>query len=66
MAVHKGKTNKATRMNDEDRWKAEDDLRILMAAESIKNDSKRLKAAMALRKEKIKEMEALGGSKDAA
>jgi hypothetical protein len=49
---------KSTMETDKD-WQAEDDLRCLMHAEEVKRDSKRLKAAMALAKEKMKDLESV-------
>lgn len=47
----------------EDKWQAEDDMRTLARAEEIRRDPKRLKAAQAIAKEKIKELEALQQAK---
>ena len=44
---------------DQDKWQAEDDMRTLARAEEIRKDSKRFKAAVAMAKEKVKELEAL-------
>ena len=46
-------------MDEDMRWRAEDDLRTLVEAEKIRGDSKRLKAAMAMRKEKMAAMKSL-------
>ena len=47
----------------EDKWQAEDDMRTLARAEEIRRNPKRLKAAQAIAKEKIKELEALQQAK---
>ncbi|MDH0364653.1 hypothetical protein ABE607_16165 [Comamonas aquatica] len=44
---------------DHDKWQAEDDMRTLARAEEIRKDAKRFKAAVAMAKEKVKELEAL-------
>lgn len=41
-------------------WKAEHDLNTLIEAEKIKKDSKRLKAAMAKKREMKKNLETVG------
>lgn len=43
----------------EQEWQAENDLRTLIDAEKIKRDPKRLKAAMAKRKEMKKDLDAI-------
>jgi hypothetical protein len=40
-------------------WRAESDMRALAAAEEIRKDPKRLKAALAKAKEKIAELQSL-------
>jgi len=42
-------------VRDDERWKVEDDLRVLMAATQIKDDQKRYAKAQALAKEKMLE-----------
>jgi len=46
---------------EENDWRAEDDLRTLVAAEKIKRDPKRLKAAMAKKREMKKDLDAIEG-----
>lgn len=46
---------------DNAKWQAEDDLRTLQRALEIEKDSKRLKAAKALAKEKLVEMASIAG-----
>ena len=45
---------------EEKNWRAEDDLRTLIEAEKIKADKSRLRAAMAKKKEQMKQLEKLG------
>ncbi len=52
-----------TAASEEGKWQAEDDMRTLARAEEIRRDPKRLKAAQAIAKEKIKELEALQQAK---
>lgn len=42
-------------------WRAEDDLRTLTEAEKIRKDSKRLKAAQAMAKKKLAEIQTVTG-----
>ena len=51
---------------DEAKWRAERDLETLMECERIEQDPKRLKAAKALAKERMKDLEMIKGesSKD--
>jgi len=58
--------NKSDMAKMEKQYRAEDDLRSLIEAEKVKKDSARMKAAMALRKEKIAAMEALDNTKKGA
>lgn len=51
--------NLMTASGDNDKWQAEDDMRTLARAEEIRKDPKRFKAAVAMAKEKVKELEAL-------
>lgn len=51
--------NIATAMSEDNKWKAESDLRTLIEAEEIRKDSKRMKAAMAVAKEKREAMTAI-------
>lgn len=53
------KEKSATAVSSDDKWQAEDDLRTLVRAEEIRKDSKRFKAATAMAKEKVKELNAL-------
>ncbi|MFC4923000.1 hypothetical protein [Delftia deserti] len=51
---------KSISMDDsEAEWKAKDDMRTLAEAEEIRKDPKRYKAAMAMAREKLGEIEAL-------
>lgn len=51
---------KSISMDDsEAEWKAKDDMRTLAEAEEIRKDPKRYKAAMAMAREKLSEIEAL-------
>ncbi len=51
---------KSISMDDsEAEWKAKDDMRTLAKAEEIRKDPKRYKAAMAMAREKLSEIEAL-------
>lgn len=51
---------KSISMDDsEAEWKAKDDMRTLAEAEEIRKDPKRYKAAMAMAREKLAEIEAL-------
>ena len=51
---------------DEAKWRAERDLETLMECERIEKDPKRLKAAKAIAKERMKDLETIKGesSKD--
>lgn len=51
--------NQIATSGDHGKWQAEDDMRTLARAEEIRKDSKRFKAAVAMAKEKVKELEAL-------
>lgn len=45
-------------------WRADSDMRTLCAAEEIKNDPKRLKAAKACAMRQLKEIEGVFGEED--
>lgn len=47
-------------MASENDWRAEDDLRTLIAAEKIKHDPKRMKACMAKKREMSKHLAKAG------
>lgn len=49
-----------SKMPDEKKFRAENDLHILIEAEKIRKDSARMKAAMECKKEKMAAMEAIG------
>lgn len=51
--------NMTAASGEHDKWQAEDDMRTLARAEEIRKDAKRFKAAVAMAKEKVKELEAL-------
>ena len=46
-------------MDSDNDWQAESDVRCLAQAEEIKSDPKRYKAALAMAKEKMAELQAL-------
>lgn len=48
---------------ENDKWRAEDDLRALISVEEIKNDDKRMAAVKKLAKEKIADMKKIGKEK---
>ena len=54
-----GKTTIASTPDSNDNWRAENDMRTLARAEEVKNDPKRYKAALAMAKEKMAELQAL-------
>ncbi len=51
---------KAAMPKEEQDWQAENDLRTLIEAEKIKGDPKRLKAAMAKKREMSKDLKNVG------
>lgn len=61
-----GKTTIASASDSNDNWRAEDDMRTLARAEEVKNDPKRYKAALAMTKEKMAELQALADSAEPA
>jgi hypothetical protein len=54
--------NKIAMRKEEEKWRAESDLRTLTEAEEIKRDPKRLAMAQACAKEKLIEMAAVAGA----
>lgn len=49
--------------SDDDKWRAESDMRTLVEAEEIRRDSKRFAAAQACAKKKIADMKSVAGGK---
>jgi hypothetical protein len=61
MAKQMGSKPAPTSDYDEEKWRAESDLRTLIDAEKIKADPKRMKAAMKCRAEMKKAVDAIEG-----
>ena len=59
MATNKTSTPVAVKSSDEDKWRAEDDMRTLARAEEVKRDPQRLAAAKRCAKERLTEMQAV-------
>jgi len=51
---------KVVAINEEDEWRAEDDLRTLISAEKIKGDKKRLAGVMKKKREMKKDLDNVG------
>lgn len=54
--------NSIAARKEEEKWRAEDDLRTLMRAEEIKADQKRLAAAQKMAKDRLLELASVAGA----
>lgn len=56
----------AVNVKEEDRWRVENDMRVLIDAEAIKADPKRLAKVQAMAREKVVEVAKIAGTADKA